>query len=113
MTESVALKKSARLQRSLIGGLISGLLCGILIALSEGGAPIEMLLFGFVLPLFLFDSLSQIDSYMVVITFWFLVGATITYFVSKNLVAIVLWLAVYALSFILAFLSFASAMMGG
>lgn len=72
-----------------------------------------MLLFGFVLPLFLFDSLSQIVSYMVVITFWFLVGAAITYFVNKNLVAIVIWLAVYALSFILAFLSFASAMMGG
>lgn len=113
MTESVVLKNSARWKRSLIGGLISGLLSGILISLFQSGVPIDMLVFGFGLPLFFFDPLSDIVNILVVTIFWFMVGATITYFVSKNLIAIVIWLTVYVISFIIAFLSFASAMMGG
>jgi ABC-type transport system involved in multi-copper enzyme maturation permease subunit len=107
MTESPSPNKSAQWKRVLIGGLISASIGGICIVLIVGGIEIPLLALGFGLPILFYNTSSNIVDIMMVIVFWFMIGAVLTYlstyFPKKNLVAIGLWLMVYVISYVISF----------
>jgi len=111
MTEPVVSNKLTYWKRALFGGLISASIAGICISLLlyDGGRAIRdisLILFfmalGFGLPAILVTSLSKVMIVVFVIFTWFLVGTVITRIARRKIAAIGLWLAVYALSSLIA-----------
>ena len=111
MTDASACNKMAQWKRALISGLISASIAGICISLLlyDGGRAIRdisLILFfmalGFGLPAILVTFLSKAMIVVLVVCAWFLVGIVITRIAKRNIIAIGLWLAVYALSSLIA-----------
>lgn len=101
MTESPSPNKSAQWKRVLMGGLISALLAGIGYDLFIAGVNndfIIILTVGFLVTYYIFMFPSAIIGIGIAIVYWFLIGATVTYFVKSNLFAIVFWFVTYIIS---------------
>jgi hypothetical protein len=95
---------SGRIQRGLIGGLISALLGGGCFSLFLYGAGSRLdgiLMFvclGFGLPALIDPTTSEFTYILRVTIFWFGIGGAIGYLVRNNKAAIGIWLLVYAIS---------------
>lgn len=111
MTESPTPSKFAKWKRPLIGGLLSagvvGISTGLITLLDyfmDGGddRSILTLIFSFfpkLLMVFINAGDPPFDPPLILmISFWFLVGATITFFIKSNKGAIRLWIVFLALT---------------
>lgn len=111
--------KFANWKRLLISGLVSALIAGISFSLVLYGGgrmlrDISLILFfmalGFGLPAFVTPHLNNIMNVMLVILVWFLVGTTVAYFGKRNVMAVGLWLVVYAISSLITLYLFAQSL---
>jgi hypothetical protein len=101
MTESPTPSTFAKWKRALIGGLLSAGVVGLATGLAPlldyfmgGGDDISSILTKIfsVFPLLLMGIGGDVPPLILTISFWFLVGATITFFIKSNKGAIRLWI---------------------
>ncbi len=90
------------LVRPVVAGLISTLLAALGVILSFQVDSI--LLSGIYLPILFVDPHSYVARMIAILVFWFLVGVIIAYLTRKNLRAVGIWLLLYIIFFVIAFL---------
>jgi len=105
MNESPNQKDLTRWKRSLIGGLLSAGIAGIIVALMYlfNFFPIPLIGFmtmGIIVSNFFFGD-ENLWIIIVSIIFWFFAGSIITYYIKVNSVAIKIWGVLFVGSFML------------
>ena len=111
MTQVSILNQFAKWKRPLIGGLLSACLAEIFLLslfaivqgkLSANAAMIEIGT-GFLSPIVIFEDILKIKSILLVriliLLFWFFVGAVVSQFIKTNLYAITCWLILFLIIF--------------